>query len=83
MNGTDENASVEEGREEGGVEGDEVRHRPKYKRSVSSSRDYNYIGDELDDPDDDSGLPKPFPTGTERKKKIKKKNKMKKNCSVN
>ncbi|KAF7994074.1 hypothetical protein HCN44_011343 [Aphidius gifuensis] len=63
INGTDENASVdEEGTEDGGVEGDEIRNRPRYERS-SSSRDYNYIGDELDEIDNDSDLPKPFPTG--------------------
>lgn len=65
----DEAGPVEGGRAVGGVEDDEDSTRlkkPRYERAI---RDYEYIEDLddedfADDEDDDAGLPKPFPTGT-------------------
>ncbi|KAK1120675.1 hypothetical protein K0M31_012281 [Melipona bicolor] len=53
----------------GGVEDDEdstTMGKPRYERSL---REYDYVEDLDEDfaEDDDAGLPKPFPTGTERR----------------
>lgn len=57
----------------GGVEDDEdstTMDKPRYERSL---REYDYVEDLDEDfaEDDEAGLPKPFPTGTEQRTKTR------------
>lgn len=62
----DEAGPIEGGGAVGGVEDDEDNRRLKKPRYERALRDYDYIEDFDDDEfteEDDTGLPKPFPTG--------------------